>query len=546
MKVFDIEAYSWNRIYAIGIYDGNKPITLVDTAGSNDTYIEWLLDKLADGDIVYAHNGGKYDFLFIFDYLRKNKAKLLDIKVINGSVVMCRIMYKEKRIEFRDSYAILPASLERLTNDFNVEHKKLKMDYELGVNDKNFVQYFNNDLMGLYEVLEQSQSLLEKLTLAGNTMNIFIKKFYKEKISNNSLKLNELFRQGYYGGRVEIFKLRGVELNYYDINSLYPSVMHDFEYPLIENHNYEYTNEYIPDTLGYYYCNIKTPDMNIPILPYRREDKKLIFPVGSWSGWYYSPEIAKARELGYKIDVKRGYVFKKTDYIFKDFVEYYYNIKRHSSGSKKAIAKLLLNSLYGKFGQRTEFDEFIIGNGSERYFYIPFLNLTRTKRVSYAKYQHSEIAGLITSYARVRLYELFERAGIENIYYCDTDSIITSSLLKTSDALGDIKNESAISEFIAIAPKVYAYTSKDNGEVVIKAKGLNAKQLSFEDFRNAIYRNDFSKFVYEYERIATFKQYSVRHLNNFSDKLKVIRHLKSSYDKRIINVKDLSTMPFKV
>ena len=247
--------------------------------------------------------------------------------------------------------------------------------------------------------------------------------------------------------------------------------------------------------------------------------------------------------MGYDISIRKGYVFEDTGYIFRDFVNHYYNIKSHSAGAKKAIAKLVLNSLYGKFGQRHVFDEFIIDDDKKaRYNYIPSLNLSRRKRISYSKYQHTEIAGLITSYARLKLYSLFEKAGMDSVYYCDTDSIITSSLMKTSSALGDIKEEADIEEFIALSPKVYAYTESNKEKVVIKAKGLDSKRLSFADFQNAITNGNYSNFINEYEKVASFKLFNTRHLSNFSDKLRTIRRMKSIYDKREI-LKNFDTKP---
>ena len=545
-KVFDTEALDWNRLYAIGIYDGKQVLTHISDNEPNSAFIEWLLNNLNDGDVVYAHNGGKYDFLFLFQYIQQNKLKIRDIKVIHASVVMLRIEYKGKVIEFRDSFAILPVSLKNLTIDYNVEHKKLQMDYNLGINDKRFLEYFKNDLMGLYEVLEQSKELLNSYTIASATMNNYLKNFYKKKVSNYSFKVDELFRNGYYGGRVEIFKMRGENLHYYDVNSLYPSVMYDFEYPLIENNNIEYVNEFIPDALGYYYIRVKVPETEyIPLLPYRDKEGKLLFPQGTWQGWYYSPEVSKAIELGYDVKVIKGYVFKRTDYIFREFVDYYYNIKKNSSGAKKFIAKLMLNSLYGKFGQHRELDTFEVSEDSP-YMYLPYLNLVRVKTLSYAKYIHSEIAGLITSYARLRLYSLFERAGKENIYYCDTDSVITSKELNTSDKLGDIKNEDNIKSFIAINPKVYAYITTDNSKIVIKAKGLDAKALKYQDFENALYKGDFSAFIYQFERLATFKEVKTRkQVKGFGDKLKIIRQMRKHYSKRYI-LNNFDTKPIVV
>ncbi len=545
-KVFDIEAYNWNKVYAIGIYNGKETKMLVNNYYTNNAFIEWLLNNLQNGDIIYAHNGGRYDFLFIFDYLRENKkAKLQNIKVISSSVVMFKINYKGKTLEFRDSFSILPASLKRLTNDFDVLHKKLEMDYDIGTEDVRFQDYFRNDLIGLYEVLEKAGELREKLTIASNSMHIFLRDYYKKKPYNNSLETDNTFRAGYYGGRVEVFKMQGESLHYYDVNSLYPSVMVEQEYPVLEKNNWEYTTKYIKNELGYYYCHIEAPKMEIPLLPYHRIDGKLLFPYGKWAGWYYSPEIDKAKEIGYNIKVDKGYVFPKTDFLFKDFVEHYYEIKKNSSGSKKAIAKMVLNSLYGKFAQRHIYDTYVIGNEESRYSYIPFLNLQRKKTETFSRYQHTEIAGFITSYARLKLYNLFEKAGLDRVYYCDTDSLFTDSLMHTSNELGDIKNEADVKEFIAIAPKVYAYI-KDTGEVVIKAKGLNSSKLSFEDFKNAHYNNDYSKFNNKYTHPASFKAYNIRHLKNFTDTLEITRQLRGIYDKRIILQNGVDTEPYKI
>lgn len=548
-KVFDIEATEWNRIYAIGIYDGKDILINTDDDKNNDYYIGWLFDNLSDGDIVYAHYGGKYDFTFIMDYMRKH-GKISDFRVIHSFIVSFSVKIDDKNITFRDSFNILPSSLLKLTNDFNVEHKKLKMDYELGKKDKGFEEYFKNDLIGLYEVLSDAIELTDKLTIASNSMNVFLDKFYKEKISGNYIKFDNIFRYGYYGGRVEIFKMLGSNLYYYDVNSLYPYVMQQFKYPIIKTNNYEYVSEYVPDKLGIYKIDVIVPDgLNIPVLPYRNSGK-LLFPSGKFSGFYYSPEISKAIEMGYKINIRYGYIFKETDYIFREFVNYYYNIKKNAKGSKREIAKLYMNSLYGKFGQRREQEVYSVVPADDYKFketevIYPFskFKIIRQKKVIFNPYIHSEIAGLVTSYARTHLYSIMQKCGFENIYYCDTDSIITSEKLPISDELGKLKLEDKIDEFIAISPKVYAYTI--NGVEHIKAKGIRSSSIKYSDFKNAINNRDLSAFTSTFERLATFKEHNIRHLENYSDKVKVKKMLKSFYDKRKIT-SNFNTKPIIV
>ena len=542
LQVFDFEALNWNRLYAIGIYNGKELKILAEPDKDNSYFVKWLLDNLEPDVIAYAHNGGRYDFLFIFEYLEKLGigVKPYNLKVIHGSIAQFSLKWNNKRLIFRDSFLILPMGLKSLTYDFDVEHKKLTMEYNVGIEDKNFSEYFKNDLMGLYEVLRLS-GLTKHLTIASNTMDIFTHIFYKDKMTANELPIENVFREGYRGGRTEIFKSYGTDLKYYDINSLYPSVMINNEYPLPIKDNFNKVFKINRDKLGIYKINADIENLNIPVLPMRK-DNKLIFPIGHISGLYYTPEILKAEQMGYDISVEYGYEFKKTEPIFKGYIEHFYDIKKHSEGSKKAIAKLMLNSLYGKFGQRREQENYrFIEDGT-----ISNLNYSAVKYFdSHSNFIHPEIAGMITANARVKLYELFEKAGLNNVYYCDTDSIITDSVLSTSNELGDIKLVDKIKEFIAISPKLYAYVKTDS-EVDIKARGFKVKELKYEHFVKAHFEQDYNGFVEERDRVASFKErFKRRAVNKFADLIVVKKSIKTLYNKRIL-IDKINTIPIKV
>lgn len=55
------------------------------------------------------------------------------------------------------------------------------------------------------------------------------------------------------------------------------------------------------------------------------------------------------QNYGYKVEVIKGYKYEK-GIIFKEYIDYFYNVKMNSSGVDRVISKLMLNSLYGKFG----------------------------------------------------------------------------------------------------------------------------------------------------------------------------------------------------
>ena len=83
------------------------------------------------------------------------------------------------------------------------------------------------------------------------------------------------------------------------------------------------------------------------MIPFRF-NQSIIAPNGTWEGWYSSEELKAARDNEYKIEVIEGYHFNKWENIFDKYVSKLFAIKESSSGAKKAISKLLLNSLYGR------------------------------------------------------------------------------------------------------------------------------------------------------------------------------------------------------
>ena len=430
-----------------------------------------------------------------------------------------------------------------------VAHKKLELDYSMGVQNVNFDDYFKNDLMGLYEVLIAS-NLTDKLTIASKSMYEYLKNWYKphfnKKISRNFYNIDKFFRKSYFGGRVELIKQHGADLFYYDVNSLYPSVMRDNVYPLIKKDNFDFIDYFEKNRLGIYYINAFCPsNIKIPLLPLRI-NKKLIFPSGYFSGVYTSQEILKAKKIGYKIDVVSGCAFKECDYIFKGFIDYYYEIKKNAVGARKEIAKMYLNSLYGKFGQkRLNYNyEFINQKDMQKdkiYSMCGSMLLDKNETWDkYSMYMHSEISSFITANARLKLYSILEQCGMNNVYYYDTDSVFTSIPQKTSLALGDLKEVSRIKEFIGIGAKLYAYIDNKD-KIHITAKGFDVKSLKYTDFEKAL-KGELAFIHTTKSGIVKFKN-GIKN-NNIATSYTLERTLKNPYSKRIL--KDNDSIPITI
>ncbi|HID20195.1 MAG TPA: hypothetical protein EYP28_04580, partial [Methanophagales archaeon] len=292
----------------------------------------------------------------------------------------------------------------------------------------------------------------------------------------------------YYGGRVENF-IRSEEgtivenVAHIDINSSYPYSMRNFDYPNVWNHRIvEQSDEFskkeeikrfkakLYSAEGWAKLRMSTPnDQNIMLLPVNLMNGQLIFPEGRIVGVWSFPEIRRALEVGYKIKkvLMYGYMPKTKAPLFKDYVDVIYPLKKEKH--LKNGVKLMLNSLYGKFGQKANIEQgWVLASEEEAEIYI---NQTKSPEYGYsynpgdfrlykdlilkyeaepplhergfAKTAYPLIAAYVTSYSRINLYNAMIAIGADDVLYCDTDSIFAdrNAVLNAIDA-GKIKIDS--------------------------------------------------------------------------------------------------------
>ena len=178
------------------------------------------------------------------------------------------------------------------------------------------------------------------------------------------------------------------------------------------------------------------------------------------------------------------------------------------------IAKLLMNSLYGKFGMKSEKTviECYNNNDPEKYYALQdYLESTKNviqdiidvggftiivrNGVSLAQQNgdmyhgvdvNIAVASAVTSGARIIMSKVKNNPNF-NLYYTDTDSIVVNSPLPeemVGSALGQFKLEYEINDAVFLAPKVYAFLASD-GTIVKKVKGVakeHVNKLSMKDF----------------------------------------------------------------
>ncbi|KAG5873201.1 hypothetical protein JTB14_013361 [Gonioctena quinquepunctata] len=173
----------------------------------------------------------------------------------------------------------------------------------------------------------------------------------------------------------------------------------------------------------------------------------------------------------------------------------------------RSLANLILNSFWGKFGQRENQPKTSIVNQSAEFFRMmsnPTIYVNTVLPVNedtlIVNWEYREeacdslptvnvvIAAFVTAQARLKLYGYLEQLEKRVLYY-DTDSVIYVSrpgefAIPTGEFVGDMTDElekegldSYITEFVTGGPKNYSYTlwSTKNREhkTVCKVKGIS-------------------------------------------------------------------------
>jgi len=164
----------------------------------------------------------------------------------------------------------------------------------------------------------------------------------------------------------------------------------------------------------------------------------------------------------------------------------------------RSLAKLMLNSFWGKFGQRDNMPQVELVKDAERFFRLLTCQSTQVTNIQFVNddcievyYTQGDgfvstsdktnvvIAAFTTAHARLKLYSVLELLQ-QRVLYFDTDSIIYTSKPgewnpPLGDYLGELTNEldddDYITTFVSGGPKNYSYQTK-NGKSVCQVRGF--------------------------------------------------------------------------
>lgn len=560
--VLDIESNGWVNFEMLGFYDGFD-FHKFDTI---EKFLDHCLSHHYRGYTFYAHNGGKFDFLFL---LKPLIARNIPFKLITqgARITAIKITLNRYTYKFVDSYPILTASLEKLCATFAPERMKLvgtiNFDREkVSKTNPVHISYLENDCISLHQIIKRYQTLPYvsevgvKLTTASLAMAGF-RTTINAPIRITSDSVQEFVRKSYAGGRVEIFRQFDQNFYRYDVNSLFPAQMLNRPIPLERIGSAHDAFQF-----GFHDVTVKVPDgIHIPIL-YHKINGKLYFPTGTFRGVYFSEELKLALSQGAKIlKYHRGERFTESEDIFTEFIKNLYRIREENPGNNpfNFLAKTLMNSCYGKFAEREEkksverVDPFDAKTWPKRF--SEFKNSTTFKKYGLITVENNRrpphalvhIGAAITAWARVQMAENYYLKAGKSLIYTDTDSVDAPEVFPTSDKIGELKKEYDIKDAYYLLPKAYFLRlatpiKKGNSSIteIKKIKGFNSKLLDEIDF-NTFKNKGFSS----YERkIASFRTSLIRN-SSFLSLVSQKRSFQAEYDKRVLT-SDGTTRPWEI
>ncbi len=457
-----------------GIYNGSEYHEFIDT----DEMVDFLVEREA---IVYAHNGGKFDWHFILHRLEQFEP----LMVISGRLAK----FKIGLCEFRDSYNILPFPLSAFQKDeidYNIFEEEERNKRE---NWDKITKYLKSDCVYLYQVVTE---FIERyglhLTQAGAAVKVW-EKLTNNKAPETTREFYQEIGQYYYGGRVQCFETGIIERDFIvvDINSAYPHAMkHAHPY----GDQYHVTDE-LPNTKAFIERSfIRLKAVSRGAFPFR-EKTGLCFPDDDIereyfiTGWEFLAAIETRTLDSYEIISVTIF----NDCIrFDDYIDHFYALKDDSKkkgdNAGYLFAKLFLNSLYGKFGANPDnYNEYTIvkpkyvyAAEDDGYEFAAELGdwalCQKPLEENKQRFYNVAVAASITGF--VRAYMWRSLCQVTGRLYCDTDSIACESINNLDldpHRLGAWDIEANCDYGGIAGKKLYAFHTKD-GKWKTASKGV--------------------------------------------------------------------------
>jgi hypothetical protein len=509
---------------------------------------------------AFAHNV-VYDFFMVGGIKALlDRGYALRSVYCRGAVTILRAQQGGRTVVFLDTLNFFQGPLAVWGESIGIP--KGSVDFQAS-SDEDVSEYCKRDVLIILKLVERWFALCRKhrlggasLTAGGQAFRAYRHRFLQSKIYiHNNEPVLRLERKAYFGGRTECFYVGALPPGRYamlDVNSMYPYVMKHMEYPC--KLKWHFRGGSVEELRGMAAGHAVVARVRLatdrPVFPYRQGLFRTLFPVGEFWTVLTTPELRTALDGDEITHVAEVAVYDKA-ILFSKYVDELYRLRMDLAVSDplwSKLIKVLLNSLYGKFGQRSEtwvarpnVEHFLPGRlhytfGSSPEFYTALcLGPIVWYCVGHGEGRNAfpAVAAHVTAYARCVLWDYIQKAGVENVYYCDTDSLLVNDAGRGrlesrcfGAGLGRLKVECESVGGVLRAPKDYDLDDRH------KVKGIT---------RNAVLQDDGSYVDLQWPKLSMMLEDGI--LEGYRNRV-VRKVLKRTYDKGIVTASG-RVVPFR-
>ena len=488
-----------------GAYDG-LDFTTYENAGD-------LIADFQDKNVyMFAHNGGKFDFMFLLRYIDKTRARIIKSRLVE---------FRIGKAIFRDSWSIIPIALREYRKD-EIEYWKLERDHR-EEHRLEILRYLRTDCIALHELVGQYFARVGKRTTIASNALAFARKQGID-VGKTDHRFDKRFREFYYGGRCQAFQAGEFQqVNCFDIVSAYPYAMihqHPTGFETLESTS---LNGLTESEIQRSFIDITcVADGCFPVSTRTGLSFPHILGRFNITGWEYL--AAKKHNLFRHERINAVHTFKYT-LDFKPYVEHWFKVKQEGkdNGNKAdyIIGKIMMNSLYGKLAQTpVNYCDYEIhpagtaidwenGWRLEKCFDDLELHARDALWKIKQKYEgeewekcpiHYNVAtgASITGFTRAYLLDAIHTVGADKVVYCDTDCIFAlpgadNFALRQDGKLGSWEWEGTADPAVIAGKKLYALEFVNGpaaGKSKLRAKGAPERKVTIDHLRQMVNNMD--------------------------------------------------------
>lgn len=474
-----------------------------------DSFMSYIENKNID---IYFHNE-KFDGHFIVSWLlshgwkhdRENNPHtfstlITDTRVwYNVSIVWKKHKKRYVKTNIFDSLKKLPFKVSQIAKAFKTPVLKGEIDYDkprpVGYQPTTEEwQYIDNDTLIVAVALKsQRDQNMKAMTIGSDALKGFKAtmghkldfRFYFPVLP---VAVDDFIRRAYKGGWVYLnprYKSKHLKGIVFDVNSLFPYTMYDCLLPYGKPIAYEGapqpTASY-PLYIQRLRCAFKLKEGKLPTIQLKGNGRFVETEYLTSSDDEIVEMTLSSVDLTlflehyevYNLEYVGGFRFKASKEFFKKYIDYWMHIKETSKGALRALAKLMLNSLYGKFAmsiRRSKVTPYLDEDGILKGKLDPIEEIDPN---------YTALGVFITANAR-NITIRYAQLNYDRFIYADTDSLhleghdIPDNIQIHHSKIGAWKHEAVFDDSKFLRAKAYieyvrgkTVIDKDTGEEVFE------------------------------------------------------------------------------